>query len=234
MSRATTTARFAGLSRLLAGAGLIPAASIAPGEGDDDDEGGEGEGEGEGQEGAGDEGGDGSGDGSGEGGGEGGEDGGEGEGPAADAPPAAGNRSADYQAGVDATNRRWAGILTNESCLSNMTLAVSLMLRTDFSAEEIAEHCGMAVGGDPAALALLDRAPKPKIGTDAKGEGKDGADDSDGDKARKSAVASVNARRAAKTGKDAPEVEGGNDGDKARRSAVAGINARRGKGRVGK
>lgn len=196
MSRTTT--RFASLSRLFAGAGLITLADTGAGKPGEEEEGGAAEGE-EGEEGEGaptpegEDGGEGEG---GQDGGEGsGDDGGEGEGGEeagdADAAPAANKGSADYKAGCLDTNKRWAGIIINPACAANMELAVSLMLDTDFSAEKIGRLCALQGGGDPAALALLDKTKKIDVGADANAEG--GAGASEKGAARKRATNKVNA-----------------------------------------
>lgn len=198
MSRTAST-RFASLSRLFAGAGLITLADTGAGKPGEEDEGGEGEGEGEEGDGApapeGEEGGEGEG---GQEGGEGsGEEGGEGEGGEeagdADAAPAANKGSADYKAGCLDTNKRWAGIIINPACAANMELAVSLMLDTDFSAEKIGRLCSLQGGGDPAALALLDKTKKIDVGADASAEGGNGPSKGGEDSPRKRATARVNA-----------------------------------------
>ena len=72
-----------------------------------------------------------------------------------------------------------------------MELAVSLMLDTDFSAEKIGRLCSLQGGGDPAALALLDKTKKIDVGADANAEG--GAGASEKGAARKRATTKVNA-----------------------------------------
>lgn len=200
MSRATPS-RFASLTRLFAGAGLVTLADQGAGKPEDDDGTGEGEGEDEeggvapapeaeaedGEAAAAPEVGE-------------GEEGGESEesDPNADAAPAANKGSADYKAGCLDTNKRWAGLLINPACSSNMELAVSLMLDTDFSAEKIGRLCSLQSGGDPAALALLDKTKKIEVGADAATEGGKASDKGAEDSPRKRAVARVNAASAGK------------------------------------
>lgn len=123
----------------------------------------------------------------------------------ADAPPAAGVDAASFKAGADAANLRWAGILTNASCLANIELAAQLAVETNFTATKIGELCAIGKTGDPAALALLDRTEKPNLGTDARDESTKPAGDTPGQVAGKSAVDKINQRRAGRGGRKAAD-----------------------------
>ena len=165
---------------------------VAP-EGEDEGDGADTSGDGDGDEAddAGTSGNDG-----GEGSGEDGE--GEGAGDPAPAPDAQAVdvKSASYAAGFAAANDRWAGMLLNANCRSNMDLAVNLLTTTDLSAEQIGHACSLSAV-DPAARKLLESTPKVNVAPNGGGTNGDGTDDDSdaGKAARKAAVERVNKRR---------------------------------------
>ncbi len=183
---------FAGLRRLMQKAGLSTAdAPTESGEGkpknedDGEDEGdgsgapvdppveeveGEGEGESEGE-----------GEGSGEGEGE-----GEGDGGAA----AANTASADYRAGVAATEARWAAVLVSPAAQGNLELATDLLADSQMSSARIIQMCEQHKAPVNAGKDLLARTPRPAIGADEGGAAPDAAQT-----ARKTAAARVNASK---------------------------------------
>lgn len=102
--------------------------------------------------------------------------------------------SADYRAGVDATNRRWATVFASEHARNNMELATDL-LAGPTDATEIVRMCerhGGKQAAQPSTVQrLLDATPKPKVNAQQPHEPA-----TDGAAARKKAAHNTNARLA--------------------------------------
>lgn len=121
--------------------------------------------------------------------------------PPADEAPAAADLAAGYQAGVAATNARWAEVLSSPVARANLEMATDLIAEApNMSASAIIGMCDR-YKGEGSARQLLDRTPKPKVGIDASGA-TGGAGD-EGEKVRSAAVKTANrgtGRRAAQEG----------------------------------
>jgi hypothetical protein len=193
---------FHGLAKLMARAGLKPkpganADAPAPGEEDDDTSDANQDDTGDGNEGddqsQGDDAGAGGDDGNDETDGQTGGDGNEGgdDDDSADAGTQANTGSADYRAGVTATNGRWAAVFASPAARSSLELATDLLADTNMAPSAIVSMCERHKTGT-GAPGKLASTPRPNLGG-ATGAGQQGGGDP-AKSARKSAAERVNAR----------------------------------------
>ena len=120
-------------------------------------------------------------------------------------PVAANAASADYRAGFDAAQSRWAAVLLSDHARANLELATDLLAETDMEPKAIVGMCERHKASGSTALRLLDQTPKVNLGNGAGTVAPDAAADT-----RKKAAEAHNKRIGAKGKRAMAEKKGVN------------------------